>query len=111
MLTDNTGASTSANLILRITADSVKVGDFTYTDGIVRSDFCQTSFQCKGRSFTVQGSNMPRPSETDDADWVDITAAVDNYADVPHLFYWMRLKGDFQPGDKVYALSRLALRR
>lgn len=111
MLNDNTGASTNPNLILRITDASPKVGEFTCTDAIVRFDFQRTSFQCPGRNFTVQGSNLIRPTETTDNDWVDITAGVDSYADVSHLFYWMRLKGDFQPGDKVYTLSHLAPRR
>lgn len=75
-----------------------------YTDVYSRVVFRRNSFHCPGGTITVQGSNVLRPNESDDTDWVDIPANTDAYTNTDWHFHWFRVKGVTE-GQKVYINS------
>lgn len=92
-------------LTLHIEEDALLIDGFRCSDAVARAHACRTSFHCPGRQFVVQGSNLLCPDETSDDDWATIQSGIDSFANVEHLCKWIRVKGDFQPGDRIYCLS------
>lgn len=75
-----------------------------YTDVYSRIVFRRTSFHCPGGNITVQVSNVLRPDESTDTDWVDLPQNTPTYTCTDLLFHWCRIKGVTE-GDKVYVVS------
>lgn len=75
-----------------------------YTDVYARDAFVRTSYHCPGRNISIQVSNVLKPDESTETDWVDISSTMTGYVCTDLLFKWVRIKG-VQPGDKVYVQS------
>lgn len=64
-----------------------------YSDVYNRQVFKKSSFHCPTSAITVQVSNVDRPDETSDADWVDVPQTTENFTNTDWTFRWFRIKG------------------
>ena len=113
MIMSNSSLDSQHTLIIPVESQAVREARATennpaapqgYTDVYSRVVFRRTSFHCPGGKITVQGSNVIRPNEANDTDWVDVPSNTDAYTNTDWHFHWFRVKGVTE-GQKIYVNS------